>query len=766
DAIGPILVHHDGTLLVSAGVDGDSATAFPAAVDTGSTSWKAAVAVALAGGDHGLITYEDAGRQVTAAWRRVLGGTDILIAAIPDATLYANVDRSSLVTLVTVAPLLALMIVLGLWFTMRLSGTNLKLRSAVLANRRLAGIVETADDAIVSVGPDGAIRTWNDGARRMDGRPETEMVGRDLAVLFAPERVSEAAHLIAAALRGEPAKGHETVFVDADGQATDVALTVSPIADEGGTVVAASIVARDITDRKQLEAQLEHQALHDSLTGLPNRALFQDRLAFALKRSSRPLVEHVGRRAGVLFIDLDDFKVINDTLGHKAGDQLLIKVAERIAQSIRPGDTAARLGGDEFTVLLEAVEDGDVARRVADRILHHLRTPFVLEGRDVVVSASIGIALSADPSPFAGELMRDADRNPLAGGLMRSPDRKPLAEDLMRSADMALYEAKSRGKGRHDTFDAAMDARAWQRLEIEGELRRALDEDQLVVEYQPVVDIESGRIRELEALVRWRHPERGMIPPSEFIPLAEQTGLIGRIGRFVLATGCANLRAWLDGGADPDLVLAVNLAPRELREPRLVNWVRNTLEASGLSARHLKIEITEGAMLSEDASVAAALDGLRALGVRLAIDDFGTGYSSLSYVQRLPVGTLKIDRSFVAGLGLRREDDAIVRAALEFARALDLEAIAEGIETEDQAERLLALGCTLGQGFLFARPMPEPAVAEMLRTGLTGHARTVSPLATGRVEPSAPATDPSEAYRPRLEDRPARGFHLRPDAMR
>ena len=708
--IGPILVHADGRLLVHPNAQVTGSTAFPDATGVGSDSWRAAVKVALAGGSAGIVTYRDGKNPVTAAYRRVLGGTDIIITAIPDRTLYADVDRSAFLLLVTIGPLVALIIAASLWFAMRMTGANLKLRQAVLTNRRLAGIVESADDAIMSVGPDGTIRTWNDGATRMDGRHEAEMVGTPLATLFAADRVSDAPHLVGAAMRGEAVKGHETRIVVADGRTVDVSMTASPINDEAGQTVAASFVARDITDRKQLQAQLEHQALHDALTGLPNRALFRDRLSSALRRGSRP-VEDLGRKAAVLFIDLDDFKVINDTLGHKAGDELLIKVAERIGQSIRPSDTAARLGGDEFTVLLEDVDDVDLARMIADRILEHLRAPFDLEGRDVVVSASIGIALSSE--------------------------RGPAPEDLMRSADMALYEAKSRGKGRHDTFDSAMDARAWQRLEIEGELRRALDEDQLVIEYQPVVELETGRVRELEALVRWRHPERGLLPPSEFIPLAEQTGLITRIGRFVLATGCANLRAWLDAGADPELVLAINLAPRELQEPRLTSWIRKTLEANHLPARHLKIEITEGAMLLDDTAVNSALDALRSLGVQLAIDDFGTGYSSLSYVQRLPVGTLKIDRSFIAGLGIRREDDAIVRAALEFARALDLEAIAEGIESTDQAARLIALGCRLGQGFLYARPMSEPAVGALLAAGGNVSTTGVAPVAAAVGKPGS-----------------------------
>jgi diguanylate cyclase (GGDEF)-like protein/PAS domain S-box-containing protein len=729
--IGPILVHRDGRLLIHPDVTVAGSTAFPDSYGVGSASWRAAVQTALAGGNAGVVTYQDGERKVTAAYRRVLGGTDIIITAVPDQTLYADVDRSGFLLLVTIGPLVAMIIVASLWFAMRLTGSNLKLRQALLTNRRLAGIVESADDAILSVGPDGMIRTWNDGAARMDGRHEEEMVGTPLANLFAPEHVSDAPHLVGAAMRGEAVKAHETLIVTADGRTVDVAMTASPINDELGNAVAASFVARDITVRKQLEAQLEHQALHDALTGLPNRALFQDRLSSALKRGARP-IEHLGRKAAVLFIDLDDFKVINDTLGHKAGDQLLIKVAERISQSIRPSDTAARLGGDEFTVLLEDVDDVELARRIADRILEHLRAPFMLEAREVVVSASIGIALSTE--------------------------RRPAPEDLMRSADMALYEAKSRGKGRYDTFDSAMDARAWQRLEVEGELRRALDEDQLIVEYQPVVELETGRVRELEALVRWRHPERGIVPPSEFIPLAEATGLITRIGRFVLATGCANLRAWLDAGADPDLVLAINLAPRELQEPRLTTWIRKTLEANHLPARHLKIEITEGAMLLEDAAVTAALDGLRALGVQLAIDDFGTGYSSLSYVQRLPVGTLKIDRSFVAGLGIRREDDAIVRAALEFAKALDLQAIAEGIESPDQAERLMALGCRFGQGFFYARPMSEPATGAMLAAGgsvsTTGEA-VVDALVTPASRP-APGKSPARAPRaPRISRAPA-----------
>jgi diguanylate cyclase (GGDEF)-like protein len=382
--------------------------------------------------------------------------------------------------------------------------------------------------------------------------------------------------------------------------------------------------------------------------------------------------------------------VINDTLGHRIGDALLVAVGGRISTSIRPGDTAARLGGDEFTVLLETIEDAAEARLVADRILTTLATPFHLEGHDVVIGASIGIVLG--------------------GNAADDPD------DLLRSADTALYEAKGMGKGRHATFDPTMDRKAWQRLELETDLRRAIAGGELVVHYQPIVELSTGIVTELEALVRWQHPERGLVPPNDFIPLAEQTGLIVPIGTFVMATACQQLTTWRR--ARPEFAgigISVNMSPRELLRTDLVKDVVGALRDADLAADALRIEITEGVEL-EDAGAIERLARLRALGVRVTIDDFGTGYSSLGSFRRLPIDGLKIDRSFVAALGLQREETAIVSAAVSFAGALGIGATGEGIETVEQWRALRDLGCRYGQGYFLGRPVAAETIASMAVT--------------------------------------------------
>jgi diguanylate cyclase (GGDEF)-like protein len=400
-----------------------------------------------------------------------------------------------------------------------------------------------------------------------------------------------------------------------------------------------------------------------------------------------PVSGRVGTRTGVLFIDLDDFKVINDTLGHRIGDALLVSVGSRITGAIRPGDTAARLGGDEFTVLLESLTDAGEARLVADRILAALAAPFQLEGHDVIVGASIGIVLG--------------DAN------VGEPD------DLLRSADTALYAAKGNGKGRHATFEPSMNTRAWQRLELEGDLRRAIQEQELVVHYQPIVELASGVVTELEALVRWQHPERGLVGPNDFIPLAEQTGLIVPIGQIVLTTACRDLARWRASRPEFSAVgVSVNMSPRELLRGELVGDVIKALGMAGLRPDALRIEITEGLQL-EDPGAIERLADLRKIGIRVSIDDFGTGYSSLASFRRLPIDGLKIDRSFVSALGVEREETAIVSAAVLFASALGIGATGEGIETTEQWQALRDLGCQFGQGYLLGRPAPAESIASM-----------------------------------------------------
>lgn len=432
----------------------------------------------------------------------------------------------------------------------------------------------------------------------------------------------------------------------------------------------------DVTERKAVEEQLSFQAFHDALTGLPNRALFIDRLDHALAGMSRRC-----DRLALLFLDLDHFKVINDTLGHKAGDQLLRQVGERLLHCLRPGDTVARLGGDEFTLLLEGVSDVQEAAFIAERIAEQLQVPFLLDGHEFVVTTSIGIALRGE--------------------------EQTCSADLLRNADLALYEAKYRGRACYAIFNPQMNSRAWERLELESELRRAIDRNELCVFYQPVVDLETGCVGEVEALLRWQHPRRGLLMPGSFIPLAEETGLIVKLSEWVLETACRQVQTWhVAYPNERRLAVSVNLSARQFQHLQIAEQVAHILEKTGLDPAYLKLEITESSMMQHEERTITTLDALKSLGITLVVDDFGIGYSALSTLKRFPIDMLKIDRSFTAGLGVDAEDTAIVRAVIGFASALDLGVTAEGIETEHQVEILRTLGCHRGQGFFFGHPQP------------------------------------------------------------
>lgn len=436
----------------------------------------------------------------------------------------------------------------------------------------------------------------------------------------------------------------------------------------------------DITQRKQSEQWLEQQAFHDSLTGLPNRALFMDRLSQASAREQRH-----GQRNALLFLDLDRFKLINDSLGHDAGDQLLTLVAERLRACLRPEDTAARLGGDEFVVLIQGVAALTTVTRVAERVAEALKAPFQLGKHEVYTAASIGIVMTTEQ--------------------IATPD------DLLRSADLAMYRAKSRGGARYELFDDAMGSDAIDHLNLETELRHALERDELFVEYQPIVAMESGRALGAEALVRWNNPARGLVPPADFIPLAETTGLILPIGRRVLQQACLEAYRWASREYSHDArrraaTVSVNLSARQFQQPGLLNEVREALEESGLAPENLMLEITESVVMDDAEATIVTLRDLKNLGVRLAIDDFGTGYSSLAYLRRFPVDILKIDRAFVSKMV--REDDedtAIVRAIVTLAKTLGMKVTAEGVENENQVHLLRSLSCDYAQGFHFSRPI-------------------------------------------------------------
>jgi diguanylate cyclase (GGDEF)-like protein/PAS domain S-box-containing protein len=463
------------------------------------------------------------------------------------------------------------------------------------------------------------------------------------------------------------------------------------------------VTIQDVGHRRMLEEQIRHAAFHDSLTGLANRALFEDRLNHALERLRRDPEQG----AAVVFIDLDDFKTVNDSLGHAAGDDLLRAFATCLAECTRRADTVARFGGDEFAVLVEGFLADDAALVIADRIHATLEKPIRLEQDDVYVHASIGIA---------------------------NGDAGTTADEVVRNADLAMYSAKADGKGQTACFEPSMHSAARKRLQLTGDLRRALDEGQLSVNYQPLIRLTDGRMLGAEALLRWTHPELGMVPPSEFIPLAEESGLIMSIGSYVLNEACRQLKIWQNEhpGRHPDYV-SVNLSVRQFqREGHIVEEVQRAIQDAGIRGSNLMLEITESVLMEDRKPIIRDLDAVRQLGVRIAIDDFGTGYSALSYLREFPIDTVKMDRSFVHNLGAGSADSALVRSVVELGEALDMQIIAEGIEGQGQLDSVTGLRCDIGQGYFFSPPLDADAMRSLLNDG---------PLA----EPLAPAAAPPAA---------------------
>lgn len=482
---------------------------------------------------------------------------------------------------------------------------------------------------------------------------------------------------------GEVAGVHLGQHWRKDGTSFPVEVRVGGVDYGGERLVFAA--ARDITVRRSLERQLEHQASHDPLTGLPNRVLFQERLEHALARARRS-----GGPVAMLFLDLDDFKVVNDSLGHTIGDRLLVSVGQRLEGCLRLGDIAARFGGDEFTVVLEDISSASDVESVAERILQELRAPFSIEGHHIFAAASIGIALS----DTAGE----------------------MPGDLLQAADIALYRAKDKAKARYEIFDPAKDAQALRRLELENDLRNAVERDELRVEYQPLFSLEARSIAGMEALVRWERPERGLMSPAEFIPLAEETGLIVPIGRWVLETACRQAREWQDWYLKkPHPIMGVNLSLRQFQNPGLVGDVARILRETGLNPTHLALEITESVAMHDAGSTVATLERLKALGVWLVIDDFGTGNSSLSYLtSRFKMDHLKIDGSFVREFLEDPDNPMVIPGLIDFAHAVGLRVIAEGVETPDQLRLLREMGCEFVQGYYIARPLTPSAATKLL----------------------------------------------------
>jgi diguanylate cyclase (GGDEF)-like protein/PAS domain S-box-containing protein len=571
------------------------------------------------------------------------------------------------------------------------------------AEERYRTVVEEQTELVCRFLPDLTVTFANEAYCRYFGRASDEVIGNSFIERVPVEDRVYYEELSAKLNEENPSRTVEHRVITPDGEGRWQQWTDTAIFDSGGRIVEYQAVGRDVTERRALEERLEYQALHDSLTGLPNRRSFVDRLGQALRRTRRKQ-----NRVAVLFMDLDGFKVVNDSLGHDAGDRLLVKVAERLRGCLRPEDTLARFGGDEFTVLIEDVEVPDGAVRVAERIVEELREPFTLDRRELYVAASIGVALGSEGT-------RDA-------------------EELLREADTSMYRAKDRGTG-HEVFDPAMYGRAVDRLDLENDLRRAIEEDEFVVHYQPIVSLQTGELWGMEALVRWEHPERGLLDPGEFVPVAEESGLVVPMGELVLEEACRRAVEWQRGFPRlPPLAMSVNLSGRQLRRPDLHEVVGRALADTGLPASSLGLDITETVYIGALDANTAALDRLRALGIRVSLDDFGSGYSSLSYLKRLPADILKIDKSFTRGLGLEAEDTAIVQTVVDLAHILGMEVVAEGVETEGQVALLREMGCDFAQGYYISKPLPSEAASTFLTSAYRDIAHPHQPdsLSDGR----------------------------------
>jgi diguanylate cyclase (GGDEF)-like protein/PAS domain S-box-containing protein len=549
------------------------------------------------------------------------------------------------------------------------------------SERRLRIMLQYASDVICILDHDLTVVHVTPAVEPIVGLPAPELLGMNWLDVVAEDDREAARDLVTLAQGGRPARGEIRLNTEG-GSARHVDAVVTEVIDED--LMGFVVTCHDITERHELEQQLTHQAFHDALTGLANRALFRDRLGHAMARSRGTA------RYGVLFVDLDDFKTVNDSLGHAAGDTLLREMTTRLRDCLRDGDTAARLGGDEFAILLEDVEDDEHCERIARRLLEALRVPFDVGGTEVGTSASIGIAIGS-PGPST-------------------------PEDLMRNADLALYDAKNAGKNRYAVFAVEMHEAAIARLSLTSDLRHAIESGELVVHYQPLVALDSGEITGLEALVRWNHPRRGVLQPGQFIPLAEETGLIVPLGRAVLRAALHATVIWQRGHeAHRDLRIAVNVSGRQLQDPGIVEDVRTAIEDTKIDPSTVVLEITESVLLPGEDVVIERLHALADLGVHLYIDDFGTGYSSLSYLQMLPVDGLKLAQEFVETLPGTESQSGMVRTIRDLADTLGLAAVvAEGIERPEQWTSLLSLGYRLGQGFHLALPMPADQIPGFL----------------------------------------------------
>ncbi len=612
-------------------------------------------------------------RRLSAALQQALGDS---AGRARTATLHAAAVTGLLVAFVSL-----FLTLVGLGFRRaRRSVATADARALRQSERWFHSLVQNASELIAVVDPDTTVRYATESSVPLLGYEPRRLVGRQLVSLAHPE---DAERLRDAASTPTPGGSFECRLWTRDEAWVVLEWVCGSRPDEPGCI----LTGRDVTERKRLEQELRHQAFHDALTGLANRALFEDRLNLSLAA--------LPRRAdgiAVLFIDVDDFKTVNDSLGHGPGDTLLRAIGERLRSSLRDSDTAARLGGDEFAILLEGIADPQAAVATAERVLASLRAPFDVDGRLLQVTGSVGVA----PAFTGGATM----------------------EELMRNADLAMYDAKRAGGARCRLYAEEMHEVALTRLELGGELRRAVEQGEFELYFQPIVGLESTAIVGAEALLRWRHPERGLLAPGQFLPLAEESGLIVPLGRWVIEESTRALRRWQDAFPELPFHLSANLSMRQLYEPEIIEHIRAALDDAGVSPSRFVIEITESFLADESEAPRLRLQRLRALGVRLAVDDFGTGYSALSYLQRFPIDILKIDRSFVEHARAASPSLSLVRSIVRLGQSLHLDIVAEGIEEAEQAEQLRQMGVGAGQGYYFAKPLPADRFGELLASGL------------------------------------------------
>ena len=569
------------------------------------------------------------------------------------------------------------------------------------ANQTLSVLVQASPLAIFVVNTEGNVILWNPAAREMFGWSEEEVLNHPFPLV--PEERRETFRAgFEGALEGKVVTDYQTRRQRKDGSSIDVNVWMAALFDASGEINGIMAIVADITERKQSEARINYLAYHDTLTGLPNRVSFEEQLAASIARAESENQESLA----VMFLSLDRFKKFNDTLGHIIGDQLLKDVAQRLTLATSEGDIVARFGSDEFSFLLPRINKAEDAERLAREFQGILDSPFDIEGHELYVTSSLGIGLYPDDG-------RDA-------------------QGLLKSAGTALYRAKQAGGSNYQFYTADMSERALQRLALENQLRWGLERKEYRVYYQPQVNIDTGQITGMEALVRWQHPERGLVAPAEFIPLAEDTGLIAPLGEWVLRTACAQTKQWRDSGFQ-NLHVAVNLSPRQFQQPDLVLMIERLLKETGLDAACLELEVTESSVMKNAETAISTLRELKAMGIRISIDDFGSGYSSLSYLKTLPIDVLKIDQSFVRDMTTDPKDAAIVMAIIQLAHSLQLRVKAEGVETEDQLRFLRLLRCDEMQGYLFCRPLPAEAFERLL---LEGRSLDVTPAVALSTQPA------------------------------